>query len=336
MTESTAMLGERDLMRRLLTTTTALVALALPLLGAAPAHAASTIEIKPGKIARGPDIAVPHLEGKTIVDGDIRVKVNSPRVKLFGKWHDAYIAATGDREWGNVKLVRIAKSGNLKVLRKFVDPFNTILDAEADQVAYSYGDATQKPTIAVYDLGLKKEVSVNAFASLPTLLEFDEGLVVASFSSFKIKTITWDTVSDETLRVSSKQSNYASKAHDLLGFYNKDPYDGGCQVLTHLSDPADVLWTNCDERIEAVSPDGKRVAMIPLLTDGLGAADVMLHKIGGALLAHYTVAGWFGAIGWETPTALLLESNGTTQSATIRCQVADCNRATDLAPTPDF
>ena len=130
--------------------------------------------------------------------------------------------------------------------------------------------------------------------------------------------------------------NFASVAHDLLGFFNKDPFNGGCQVLTHLDDPADVLWTNCDERIEALSPDGKRVATIALLSDGIGPADVMVRKIGGAPVAHYSINGWFGRIWWETPTKLLMESNGKTQAATVRCKVELCNRATDLAPTPDI
>ena len=167
-------------------------------------------------------------------------------------------------------------------------------------MAYSYGDSTSKPTIAVYDLALKSEVSVNAFASLPTLLDFDEGSVVASFGDFKVKTIRWDTVSDETVRVNTKFSNFASQAHNLLGFFNKDPFNGGCQVLAHLDDPTHVLWTNCDERIEAVSPDGKRVATIALLSDGIGPADVMVRKIGGAPVVHYSISGCFGRIWWET------------------------------------
>ena len=31
-----------------------------------------------------------------------------------------------------------------------------------------------------------------------------------------------------------------------------------------------------------------------------------------------------------------MESNGKSQSATVRCKVELCNRATDLAPTPDL
>ena len=324
-------------MRRLLTTTAALLALAAPLLAAAPSNAAPPdVAIKPGAIPRGPDIAGTHLEGKTIVDGDVRVTLKAPRVLLYGKSDDVYIAATGDKQWGNVKLWQVSASGATKKLASFIDPFNTLLDADGAQVAYSYGDSTSKPTIAVYDLTLKDEVSVNAFASLPTLLDFDEGSVVASFSDFKIKTIRWDTVSDETVRLNTKFSNFASQAHDLLGFYSKDPFDGGCQVLAHLNDLTDVLWTNCDERIEAISPDGKRVATIALLSDGIGPADVMVRKIGGAPVVHYSINGWFGRIWWETGTKLLMESNGNTLSATVRCKVAVCNRATDLVPTPDI
>ena len=56
-----------------------------------------------------------------------------------------YVAATGDKEWGNVKLVQVTASGATKQLAKFIDPFNTLLDADGGQVAYSYGDSTPSP-----------------------------------------------------------------------------------------------------------------------------------------------------------------------------------------------
>ena len=325
-------------MRRLFTITIASLALAAPLLisGAASAQAPSPLEIKPGKLARGADISVPHLDGTTIVDGAIRIKLDVKRVLLYGKWNNAYIAALGNAQWGNVRLARVAKNGAVKVLREGIDPFNAVLDAEADQVAYSFGDATQVPTLEVYDLGLKDEVAVRGFSSLPTLLEFDEGLAVASFADVKVRTFTWDTVADHVVFVNKKQGNYASKAHDLLGYFSADPFDGGCQVLARLSDPTDRLWTNCDERIEAVSTDGKRVATVALLSDGLGPTDIGLRSVKGKLLAHYTINGWFGEVSFETPKALLMRANGKTQSAVVRCVVTVCDRATDLEPTPEL
>jgi hypothetical protein len=323
-------------MRRVLTFTTALVTVGVSLLAAAPSGAAETFPIQPGSLSRGPDVRGPHVEGTVIVDGDVSVKVKRPNVLLYGKWQGSYIAATGNSQWGNVKLVKIAATGGVKVLREFIDPFNAVLDAESDQVAYSYGDSTQKPTLAVYDLGLDDEVSVHAFAGLPRLLAFDDGLTVASLGSPKVKTLTWNTDTNHVPKVNAKLGNYASVAHDLLGYFSKDPQFGGCQVLAHLSDPGDVLFTNCDERIDAVSPDGKRLATIPLLSDGIGPADILVRKANGTLLAHYTIDNFFGRVWWESNTKLLFDANGKTKAATVRCQVADCNRASDLRPTPEL
>jgi hypothetical protein len=324
-------------MRRLITTTTALLALSAPLLVMGAASAAPVeVAIKPGTIKRGPDIADVHLDGTTIVDGDIKVPLKAKKAMLYGRWGKYYIVATGDSGWGNVRLLRVAPSGGTKLIREFVDPFNTVLDSDAGQVAYSMGDATQKPVIEVYDLQQKEEVAVNSFGSLPQVLDFDEGIVVASFWSFRVKTITWNTVSDDTVKVNRKRSNYASVVHNLLGFYSKDPYNGGCQVLARLDDLNVVRWNSCDERIDAVSPDGKRVATIPLLSDGIGPADVIVRKIGGAPLAHYTIGGYFGRVWWETSTALLMEANGRTQAAVVRCDLAICDRATDLTAPPDL
>ena len=324
-------------MRRLLTTTTAVLALAAPLLFSAPATAApAEVTIKPGVLKRGPDPLGAHLDGTTIHDGTVKVKVNAARVLLFGKWNQYYIAATGNRNWDNVKLLRVAKSGNTKLLVAGIDPFNAKLDSDGGQIAYSYGDTTQRPTIGVFDLDEKAEVISRSFSSLPTLLDFDLGRVIASFWDFKIKTVTWDTVIDTTSRVSLKRSNFASIAHNLLGFFNKDPQFGGCQVLTRLGNKSDVFWTNCDERIEDVSPDGRRVATIPLLSDGIGPSTIMVRRVGGAPVAHYRINGFFGRIEWETGTKLLMESNGVTKAALVRCKVADCNRASALRPTPDL
>jgi hypothetical protein len=321
-------------MRRLLTTIIASAVLAAPLLTSGAASAEATVGIKPGQLARGADVAVPHLEGTTIVDGTTRIKVKSPRVILYGKWNNGYIAATGDSGFGDVRLVKVARSGTIKVLREFIDPFNTVLDAAAGQVAYSYGDAISRPTLAVTDLRTKDEIATHPFASLPTLLDFDEGLIVTSFASFHVRTLTWDTVSDDVVEVNQKQANYASSALDLVGFFSRDPFDGGCQVLARLSDPTKRLWTSCDERIEEVAPDGRRMATVALLSDGAGPADVGLRTSKGKLLTHYTINGRFTELSFESPQALLLDSFGRVQHAVVRCVVTACERASDLEPTP--
>jgi hypothetical protein len=324
-------------MRRLLTTGVALAALATPLLAAAPSTAAPVqVTIKPTALQKGPHQAGVHLDGKTIHDGSVKVKVDAERVLLFGKWNQYYIVATGNQSWGNVKLVRVAKSGNTRLLLAGFDPFNAELDADADRVALARAVNSLEPRIAVFDLVSKTEVASLGVPAAPALLDYDQGRVITSLWSSNPKTLTWDTVTDTTGKLNGKRSNYASVAHDQLGFFDRDPQFGGCQVLTHLSNTDDTFWRNCKERIEAASPDGGRLALIPLLSDGIGPSDIVVRKAGGVGLAHYSINGWFGRIAWETNTKLLMQSNGATRAALVRCKVAECNRATALRPTPDL
>ena len=292
--------------------------------------------IKPGTLARGPDVSGVHLEGKTIVDGDVRVTLKAPRVLLYGKSDDVYVAATGDKEWGNVKLWQVTASGATKQLAKFIDPFNTLLDADGGQVAYSYGDSTSKPTIAVYDLALKERGLGQRVRVAADAAGLRRGLrrgVVRRLQG-----------QDDP--VGHRLGRDRPAEHEVLQLREPGPQPAGLlqqgPVQRRLPGarpprrPQHVLWTNCDERIEAVSPDGKRVATIALLSDGIGPADVMVRKIGGAPVVHYSIGGYFGRIWWETGTKLLMEANGKTQAATVRCKVDVCNRASDLVPTPDL
>jgi hypothetical protein len=74
------------------------------------------------------------------------------------------------------------------------------------------------------------------------------------------------------------------------------------------------------------------MATIPILTDGLGPRDVWVRWPGGRAVAHYTTAGWFGLLDWEDARTLLLDTNGSARSATVRCVASDCERASRLRP----
>jgi hypothetical protein len=134
-----------------------------------------------------------------------------------------------------------------------------------------------------------------------------------------------------------RQTGYiADLRADRLGTFTKDPYLDGCTVLRRLSRPGEVLSTSCDERAAAISPSGRRVATIHILSDGLGPRDVSVRRDTGRKLADYRVAGWFGLIRFETNRALLLDANGRKRSAVVRCEDATCERATRTRPTPSY
>ncbi len=136
-------------------------------------------------------------------------------------------------------------------------------------------------------------------------------------------------------KIAGRVGYEADLSSDRLASFTKDPYLGGCSVVTTLSDPGDQLWRSCGRRVETFSPGGTRMATIHILSDGIGPSEVWLRKSGGKLLAHYT-SEWFGLLWWESDASLLLDTNGKTKSATVRCLVADCERASDLRAAPSL
>jgi hypothetical protein len=121
----------------------------------------------------------------------------------------------------------------------------------------------------------------------------------------------------------------ASTTDDRLATYTRDPYRDGCTVVSRLSDPEQVLWRSCKERVTDFAPGGQRMATIHILSDGIGPDRVTMRKVRGRELASYT-ARWFGAIAWEDDTFLVLYTNGRKKAAWVRCDIADCERASDL------
>ena len=93
---------------------------------------------------------------------------------------------------------------------------------------------------------------------------------------------------------------------DRLGTFTDDPYLDGCTVLRRLSAPGEVLSRSCDERAAAVSPSGRRIATIHILSDGLGPREVSVRRDTGRQLGDYRVAGWFGRIDFAYRSASMV------------------------------
>lgn len=232
--------------------------------GLAPAaHASEPLVLKPGKIHRGPDIAIPHLDGTTIIDGAVSVKVSAGRVVLHGKSGNAYIATTMSKEGANQKLVRVGPQGTVRVLHKDSNAYLTRLADSGDRVAVAGPGAPTRQTVSVYDARTGEVLAERRFAGSLTLLDLsDQGLVISNFAT-PMSTYVWDPATDAVRQLNKKMTNFADAELDLLAFYSKDPYFGGCQVVTRFSDPSIRLSRNCDERIEDVSPMGNAPSTWP-------------------------------------------------------------------------
>ena len=187
-------------MRRLLTTTIAGLALAAPLLTsvAASAQAPSPLEIKPGKLARGADISAPTSMARPSSTAPSGSSWTSSGCCSTASGTNAYIAALGNAQWGNVTARAGRQERQGEGAARGIDPFNTVLDAEADQIAYSFGDATSVATLEVYDLGIKGAVAARAPSRrYRPCSSSTRGSPSPRSSDFKVRTFTWNTVADD-------------------------------------------------------------------------------------------------------------------------------------------
>lgn len=312
----------------------AVSAIALLLGAAAPAAAVPETELRPARLDRGEDVSIPHLEGKTVVDGDVRIEVSAGSVSLLGKSGTDYVVGAANSNYsGKFRVLRFTPDGTKTVLFRDIPIYELELSDDGAQVASSrFRDSRTR--VRVFSAMDGTEEASRWFDGSVSVLDLDAGQMVLGGWSPQ-RTFSWEPTTDTVEKIVGRVGYEADISADRLATFTKDPYLDGCSVVTTLGETGEQLWQSCARRVDTFSPSGTRIATIHILSDGIGPSDVWLRKTGGQLLAHYTAA-WFGLLDWESDASLLLDTNGKTKSATVRCLVADCERASDLQPRPRY
>ncbi|MEP6745302.1 MAG: hypothetical protein ABJB33_07365 [Gemmatimonadota bacterium] len=295
-----------------------------------PAQAAAPVDLQPEDLTRGADIAVPHIEGGDFVDGDRTVDVGGGRAYLLGKSGRAWLVGTSDETGGGqYRIVRVKADDSTRVIKRGISFFELKLSENGRYFVHPGRGNRKALPIRVFSSRTGDLKTEKDFANYPTVLGMDGPRVLLSTWTTGDTGITsWDTTSGKTTKIATRPANLIDVRNDLLASYTKDPYEGGCMVVSRLSNPKTRLWKSCTERVSAFSPDGNRMATIAILSDGIGPSVVQEREIDGTSLATYKT-NWFGRIAFENDTDLLLEVNGDTQAATVRCSDGACEDATD-------
>lgn len=293
-------------------------------------------DLKPATLSRGPDVAAPHLEAKTVVDGDVRLRIRAGMVRLLGKSGDEYVVGTSNKSGsGRFHTFRIDADGGRTPLIDGVSVFEMVLSADGGRIGLASGQTAKHSRLRVWDALNGDLEQSRRFPGAVSLLDFaGNRMVLGSWGPNR--TLWWNVSTDRSRRIANRVGYIADIAADRFAFFTtKDPYSGGCSVSARLSDQHR-LWRSCKERVDAFAPSGGRTAAVHILSDGLGPNRVRVHKAGGRLVASYTTAGWFGAVTWESPRALLLDTHGSSKTATVRCVLTDCERASDVSDNPSY
>ena len=107
-----------------------------------------------------------------------------------------------------------------------------------------------------------------------------------------------------------------------------------CTSLRLLSDPSQVLWHSCTERIVSLAPGGGRMLTTPW-RERAGGSRLAMRTTNGDLLARYRgQQTWFDRFGWEDDATALLRASAGRRSAYVRCTGPDCEQAGGVAVAP--
>jgi hypothetical protein len=279
-------------------------------------------------LPRGADVSIPHLAGKTVVDGDVHIRIKAATVRLLGKSGSAYVVGTANAQGGRGRIYRLAADGTKTLLAK-AHPFMSILSGDGATLVTNRVGRTASTTVTVYDVATATQTDRAAFGDYSIALDAQsDRIILGSTKTTKLWTISTGTVT----RVSRDPGYVADLAADVVATFTKDPYDGGCSEVRRIS-THELLWRSCTEQVAAFNSDASRIATIGILSDGPGPGRVDARTISGKHLGRYQVkAGWIGTIEFESPTALLLEVNGARKAFTARCTGESCERASALRP----
>src|SRR3954471_18583475 len=148
---------------------------------AAPASAKPALVLTPGGLPRGADVAVPHLEGKTVVDGSVRVRIKAPTVRLLGKSGAAYVVATGNAQGGHGRVFRVAADGTRTLLTR-ANVYQTSLSGDGSRVVGTKVGRALTTTVTSYDATTGAQVATRTFNDYTSVLDAQNDQVLLGTS----------------------------------------------------------------------------------------------------------------------------------------------------------
>jgi hypothetical protein len=272
---------------------------------------------------------VPHAEGRRIVDDGVATRIPGDWLHLLGTRPDGdYVVLVG-RDDGESVRTYTPGGGGRKLLG---DTYGAAVHLGTDGttlVTERFRTQPRRHTMqTVVDTTTAQAVGYRKRSGALSVLDASSSTVVYAGENGPV--VSWDLATDEGTRISKRYGYRADLVNDRLAVFTKDPYQGGCTVVSTLSDPSAELWRNCDEAVVEFSPDGSHVLTVFKLADGLGPNEVRLRTVEGEQVGRYRADGYLGQLLFEDDDTPLLEVWTRDSSGLVRCDGADCELASDL------
>ncbi len=291
----------------------AVVAVVVALLGgpAGSAHAAFPDEsrIDPTSLARGGPAAVLHSVGRTVVDGDRRIRAERPRrLQLIGKAPNGtgYVVVSFGTD-GRNSLWRVTRDGSAVRLRGLgQDGRDAQLSPSGARVSWTR-QGRDRTTVFVARTYNGRVVARQRYKGILEVLDVRKRVLLSGIRP--VRTIWYRPSADSERVVRGLQLVDADLARDRAVVVVRDlvnGYDGVCLAYAVLSDPARRLWRSCTDKPVAFSPSGRLMVTTNIEADGAGTGLLQIRTAETNLVrATLRTRGYFSNALWESEKSLL-------------------------------
>ena len=296
------------------------------------------VMVQPRALDRGPDIAIPHIEGRRVVDGDVSVRVRGELrfTYLMGRSGDGYVVWGAREGLANDRIVRVEPGKKQHVLVGGLEGGPGVLSEDGTTFvrATSYDRRAPLQVHSALDGTLLRKR--RAFPGYQRPEALDGNTVVLTSGALK-GTRLWNWRRNTNEKLTPWVVDTIDLGANRVAWFTGDPTFEGCTVVTAFSKPKKELWRSCDERVQAFSPDGKRIVTGDMPSDDNRLRTTIRQRtVRGRLIATYTAAHSIGFGDWETATDLVFTAYSRKKGATVRCSEGDCERASALRKTPRY
>lgn len=292
--------------------------------------------INPAALETGEPTTLLRVEGRTIVDGDLRIKVAAPHVTMLGRHGEDYLVVATDAEYRRWRVARVTRDGTTsRVLGGPGYRPDLLLADGGGHLALNRYTRDNRARLGIFDTTTGELVRERTFRRTVTPLDFGVRRMVLSewgANPRQERTFWWNPFTNAVVKITDKPGYIADITAGRLGLSLGDPYQGGCQEVVRLSAPRTRLWHSCRDSVQSFSPAGKRMVTAHILTDGPGPFVVQVRGARGRVLDTYR-SKWFGLMGWESDRHLVLQAAGPRNVAMTRCTLSSCERVTRLWST---
>ena len=263
-----------------------------------PASAAAPEELRLKDLTKGVRPGVPYIADGVLVDGATKIALPKSVSRLMGKVGADYLLQGYSQRKDAEVVVRVALDGARTTVVQGGSLYDATLSPDGTSFVAANGEHNRRTTLRRYDAGTGAVTAKAQLKGYGTVLGWDGTRAVVGVNNPN-KTVSWNPTTGRVSTIARVWSYEADVANDLLAWLTKDPYQGGCTVVSRLSDPDTELWRSCDDVVLAFSTDGSHIATTFILSDGLGPGRFALRKTNGRKLGEFDAPYYFGGIWFE-------------------------------------